>query len=138
MLRLEADAQTLTRTDAVLSDTALIIVFHPECVFSRRAFAALNAAPNLANVLQSHTLWLRPVDGDLNVEKWNEWNRTSLLAPLVVAYAEAEWPWIDYWGMPTFYVLRDGKVQTRLTGWPGDERLDELTNALRVAGLLAE
>lgn len=136
VLSLSADAGMLTRADASLPETGLVIVFGEGCGFSQRALAALETQPELADLLRNRTLWMRPATGNLHPEAWAAWNRNQSLAPLVEAYAESEWPWIDYWGTPTFYVLRDGQLHAKITGWPGDEQLDELTRAVRSAGLL--
>lgn len=136
VLSLSNDAQTVTRTDAALPGSGLVVVFSPGCGFSRRAFAALEKQTSLAELLQTRTVWLHPASGDLDIPAWAAWNRNNPHAPLVEAHAETEWSWIDSWATPTFYVLRNGQVHTKVVGWPGEEQLDVLTHALHSADLV--
>ena len=51
-------------------------------------------------------------------------------APLPGTQPPARAFFIDRWGTPNFYVLKDGQVQERLTGWPDDSQLDELVRLI--------
>ncbi|MCB1590344.1 MAG: hypothetical protein KDI56_15645 [Xanthomonadales bacterium] len=107
-----------------LSEIRLVAVVHPACAFSRRAMTAIASAQ--PEVAAGRAVYLMPVDHRLYLSELTEWNTAHASMQIVLANSRDDWPFIDRWGTPTFYVLKDGQVQERLTGWPDDSQLDEL------------
>lgn len=136
VLALSADGRQLIRKSAEIPRSGLIILFSHLCNPCRRALPALQAEAELQPLLQEKTLWLRPADTQLQLESWHDWRTAHPEVPLVMAYANAEWPMIEEVATPIFFVMHEGRVHKRIIGWPREGRMDELKSALRAAGLM--
>lgn len=101
------------------SGTRLVVITHPLCAFSRRAMEALAGDDGLSSLL-GPIIWLTPVDQTLNLSTLSEWNEAHPQMPMVIAKSRADWPFVDQWATPVFYVLKDGALTGKLVGWPAE------------------
>src|SRR5690606_9789166 len=96
----------------------LVAVVHPGCGFSRRAAEAIGQDPELAGWMREHGSLLVPQDLTGDLGRFARWAIANDGLPIRVAYRREGFPVFAYWATPTFYVMRDGVVLTRLDGWP--------------------
>ncbi len=47
-----------------------------------------------------------------------------------LANTPEDWPFIDRWVTPSFYILKDGQVKATLIGWPDDSQLEKLNRMI--------
>lgn len=129
--------------------TLVVVVSHPLCAFSRSAMKAVADDPDILMALDEKLIWLAPADMRLHFDEVQKWNQDHPLTPVILAKQRANWPMIDRWATPQFYLLRNGKVLDHFSGWPinegNKERLLELlargnfmTSARPGPGSLAE
>ena len=114
----------------------IVVIAHPLCHFTQDAARDLEADPVLRDVLAAHSQWLAPT-GPVDLDAFRQWNLTHPTLQTALISPVAEWPMIDDWRTPTFYVLRDGVVRERVTGWRHGEQRAALVAALTRAGLLS-
>lgn len=131
------DQRIMTRrvVDLNILDTKIIVVSHPGCYFSRNAVKDIYADPALSKRLDRRVRWLAPQDGNLNFDKFQDWNRNNPEAQLSMAHKSKEWEAIDSWATPTFYFFSGGKVVTKFSGWRGKNSKEQLVAALESIGL---
>lgn len=114
---METRQRQLREIEIPLHDATLIAVVHPHCGFSRRAMDALRGSP----LLQGLTVrWIAPVGRRIDYDVFVEWNAAHADQSIVLARRTADWPMIDDWATPTFYLLRNGKLVAHFSGWPKD------------------
>lgn len=120
----------------ITNGTHLIVIAHPLCAFSHRAMQALQADPLLAPLLAQHATWLAPVDGRLYLDVLDQWNRENPSTPILLTKHHADWPMLDDWATPNFYLLHNGQVLGRVTGWPKEGNREALLELLAAGGLI--
>ncbi|QDH69114.1 hypothetical protein [Marilutibacter alkalisoli] len=112
--------------------THLIVISHPLCAFSRSAMETVETDPELSQAFDGVATWLTPVDTRLHFNKVQTWNRDHPKTQVVIARHRQDWPMIDSWATPNFYLLRNGEVLDHFSGWPRDgsnrERLIQMLN----------
>lgn len=113
----------------------LVVVVHPGCGFSRRAVEAIGQDPQLVGWIREHGSLLVPQNLTGDLEPIARWAIANDGLPIRLAYRREGFPFFAHWATPTFYVMRDGVVVTRLDGWPDGATTASLRAALRVAGL---
>ncbi|MEL4890774.1 hypothetical protein PQU63_04230 [Xanthomonas protegens] len=134
---LDTDGRTLRRQRIDLRPTQLLVT--AGCHFAADAAAAIAADPELGPVFRRHALWLSLPPGSENLDALRAWNRTHPQTPLHPLYDVEEWPLLPReWRMPTFFLVRDGKVVAQVQGWPADDGAQRraLKAMLQGAGLL--
>lgn len=109
----------------IAQGTRLIVVSHPLCAFSRRAMEAIANDAELRAMLPP-TTWLAPVEQRLHLDVVSAWNRTHPATPVVLARRRDDWPMIDEWSTPQFYLVRNGGLVAKLTGWPVQGHREQL------------
>jgi hypothetical protein len=134
--RPDADGTALVRT---AFDTApLQLVVTAGCHISEDAAGDITSDPLLGPVFAAHAHWLMQSPGAEDPAAVRDWNLRFPGAQARQIYDRSEWSMLPPgWPMPTFYVVRDGRVIDELTGWKrgGDSR-DALVAMLRRHGLL--
>ncbi|HVJ36814.1 MAG TPA: hypothetical protein VM687_03300 [Stenotrophomonas sp.] len=120
--RVSAQADVLEEVAPALSGTRLVIVGHPLCAFSQRAEAALQTMPGLPTGLRTRTLRLAPVGQALYLAQLREWNANHGGLEILLTRHERDWPMINDWATPNFYLLQDGRVVDHFSGWPREGR----------------
>lgn len=133
--RVDTGTSTLHREAVDLQPPRIVVVAHPHCGFCRRAAAAIATDADLRRLMQQHATWLAPASGPFAFDAVLAWNRQHPYAPIAYAWREQDWPMIEDWATPVFHFIRDGQVQRRIQGWPGEGRLDELRAAAAALGL---
>jgi hypothetical protein len=56
---------------------------------------------------------------------------------MLTLYDRAEWPMFPQWRMPSFFVVRDGRVVGTVIGWKPADARDALVALMRKNGLLS-
>jgi hypothetical protein len=133
----DPDRRELVRRTADLrAAVQILVISHPMCHFSQAAMRDIEADPALRAVFAAHAHWIAPQDNRLRVDVFGRWNRQHPGQETALAYRRDEWPMLDTWSTPTFYVLAHGAVVAKVEGWPKGGRRAELASALRRAGLV--
>lgn len=96
--------------------------------------------PVLAPAFSQHARWLALQPCMESFDAVREWNQRNPAAVMDMIYDRREWAQFGVWAMPTFAVVKDGRVVESLSGWPrGDTaHRDALLAMLRRAGLLPD
>lgn len=131
------DGSVLVRQSIDLSSNKVVIIGHPHCHFSRNAMADIADDPELADSLQSNAVWLAETFASLTDGAIVEWNRAHPAQKFRYVASESDWPEINYWGTPSFYFFKNGRLVKKVIGWPNDiDGRNERKAALK-AGLAA-
>lgn len=131
-LSLGGDGKNMTR-QAFDLDTPLRIVIVASCHFSKDAARAIKQDPQLQPLFAGHAIWL--ADQSEPIANVEDWNREFPHQPIHVAWQNSEWPKLDSWNMPTFYIFRHGKLVDQWHGWPADTGMQTLRRHLREDGI---
>jgi hypothetical protein len=109
------------------SGTELVIVVGAGCHHSANALRALQADPELQRRLQQvHLVLVTAPNAPIDTHLISEWNGVNPSMPIQAPYSATQWEGIDVTGIPSFYLLRNGKVVDRRTGWPDNGKADLL------------
>lgn len=130
VLSIDTHSSTMRR-QAIDLGGPLRIVIIVGCHFSEDAAHAIEADAQLRSLFAQHTIWLaNPAEqiGDVSA-----WNRQFPDFPMHVAWSQDEWSMLPNWGMPTYYVYRNGQLVKQFSGWLG---IAKLKQSLREAGAL--
>lgn len=131
-----SDGTTYSSGVADMASLDIVVIAHPACGFTRAVADAARADPQLLQMLSgARSLWLSPQDGTLDARIFTNWSRHYPDLPIRLAAHQSAFPGFDYWGTPTFYVLRDGEVVARVVGWPRDGNKTALLQAFTNAGI---
>ncbi|MBB5876522.1 hypothetical protein [Xanthomonas sp. 3498] len=134
---LDTDGRTLRRQRIDLRPTRILV--SAGCHFAADAARAIAADPELGPVFRDHALWLSLPPGSEDMDALRAWNRAQPQTPLHPLYDVEEWRLLPReWRMPTFFLVRDGKVVAQLQGWPAEDGAQRraLKAILQDAGLL--
>jgi len=126
---LEIGRGELVRRSIAIDRPAQVVVI-AGCHFSKDAAYAIEADPALRALFSREVVWVAPAGQNPADPDLVRWNREHPLAPMATAYRESEWP-LDMGAMPTFYFLRDGRVEDKVIGW----RPDKVREGFRKVGL---
>jgi hypothetical protein len=124
-------ASNTMRRQAFDLDGPLRIVIIAGCHFSQDAARAIEGDAQLRPLFARHSIWLAmPSEqiGDVSA-----WNRQFPDFPMHVAWNQDEWSMLPSWGMPTYYVYRNGQLVKQFSGWLGTAKLKR---SLHEAGAL--
>ena len=131
-----ADGGSATRIGIDLTPLQIIVV--AGCHFSEDAAREITIDPTLGPVFARHARWVSLPPGGENLDALAEWNRTYPQAPMLAIHDRGEWALISRWAMPTFAIVKDGKVIDSTRGWSSDgpEFRAQLVALVERAGLL--
>lgn len=131
------DGTTLTRNTLDLVPLQILVL--SGCHFSEDAAEDISADPVLGPVFARNAHWLMLPPGWEEQGAVRDWNRRFPSAQAIQIYDRAEWTLLPPgWSMPTFLIVRDGKVLEITTGSTRDsENKSALVDALKRSGLLA-
>lgn len=134
---IDTDNLSLLRRNVDISKGAkVIVVSSPGCPFSRDAVRDISQDPVLMKVFREHGKWLVPQMRHSYFHDIQNWNRSFPNFQMTMVYQRQEWKDIDHWGTPTFYFFKDGKLSSKVTGWPKQGNKKELNISLKKIGLL--
>lgn|GEM_PF-799534 len=133
---LAADAASYRTAIADTAALRIVVIAHPACGFTRAVADAARADPELGRMLSgTGALWLSPQDGTLDPRIFTDWGARHPDLPIRIVARQSGFPEFGYWGTPTFYILRDGKVAARVVGWPAGGNKAALHKAFADAGI---
>lgn len=134
--RFAAEEQRAERIGIDLHPLQIIVV--AGCHFSADAANDIAADPLLGPVFARHSHWLSLPPGSEDLDALTDWNRAHPQTPMLAIHDRSEWAVIPKWDMPTFAIIRDGKLIDSTKGWrSGDpEFRARLVALLARAGLL--
>jgi|GEM_PF-840265 len=134
--RLSADGQNMTAESADLSGTQIFVL--AGCHFSIEAAEDVRKDPELAPVFARHAHWLGEPPGSEKIDAWKEWNDKLPETPIHLITLRSDWAVFPDWNMPTYAVVRDGKLIDKTTGsWRKyPENRAALVDMLRRHGLM--
>jgi len=113
-LTVNAKNGTMTRQAFDLSAPLRIVVV-ASCHFSQDAARAIEADAQLRPIFASDAIWLASQNEYFS--SVTDWNREFPDQPIHIAWQNSEWPMLDSWAMPTFYVFRHGRLVKKFSGW---------------------
>lgn len=129
-LSVDMHSNTMRRQTIDLGGPLRIVVI-AGCHFSEDAARAIEGDAQLHPLFTQHAIWLAAPSeqiGDVSA-----WNRQFPDMPIHVAWRQDEWSMLPNWGMPTFYVFRNGRLVTQHTGLKSTADLEQ---TLHKAGAL--
>jgi hypothetical protein len=132
----DPNKRELLRKSVDLQSVQVVVVSHPLCHFSQRAMRDIQADPVLREIFLAKVKWMAPQSNHLDFDVIQQWNREHPGQETTLTFRRDEWPMIDSWATPTFYILKNGAVSAKVEGWPKEGRRSELLGALRQVGLL--
>lgn len=126
---------TLTRVAlSPQSSTELVMVVGAGCHNSTNALQAIQDDPAFqARLRGAHLVLVTAPNAPIETHLMSEWNAANPSMPIRAPYSAQEWRGIDVTGIPSFYLLRNGKVVAQRTGWPdkGKANLLKLIDAAK-------
>jgi hypothetical protein len=134
--RLDEAGQQLTRAAVNLAPLQIIVT--AGCHFSEDAARDISQDELLGPVFAQRAQWLVLAPGHESIDAARDWNRELPHTPIAMIYDREEWSALPHWRMPTFFIIRDGKVIDSAIGWVTGlaESRDQLIATLRRTGLL--
>ena len=116
----------------------LQVIVAAGCHFSEDAARDIAGDPVLGPVFATHARWLTAEPGSEKLEALADWNRNHPQTQILPMYDRSEWALIEQWVMPTFVVVKDGKVVDSVDGWDttDPESREQLIALLQRTGLL--
>jgi len=134
--RLSADGTRMSAESVDLSKLQIMVL--AGCHFSVDAAQDIATDPELATVFAAHGHWLGMPPGDEDLDAWREWNDKFPGTPMHLITRRSDWPMFPDWRMPTYAVVKNGKVvdQTRGSFRGIPENRVALVEMLRRHGLM--
>lgn len=128
----DAAANTLERIAApIMRGTQVVLVVGEGCHFSQAALQAIGADAGFFARLQGAGLVvLTPVNSAVPTAFMAQAKANYPKLALRAPFSAAEWRDVDATEVPAFFILEDGKVRTRIAGWPGPQQKQVLLRAL--------
>ena len=114
----------------------IVVVASPLCHFCQRAIRSIEGDAVLRPLFREHALWMVPPDESTSISTVATWNRLHPNEEMEFAYRRDEWPMVERWETPVFYFFKDGRVVSKVAGWPVAGRKAELNRSLRLARLI--
>ncbi|MEX1828932.1 hypothetical protein [Luteibacter sp. CQ10] len=119
----------------VTEGARVIVVGHPYCHFTRNAVAAIDQEPELSAAIGKVAMFIMPPRRTLDSTEAEDWNKAHPREAMHLVERKTDWPMVDSWDTPTFYFLRNGRVVTKVTGWPREGHMSELMAGLARIGV---
>jgi hypothetical protein len=110
-----------------LSLDTMDVVVVAGCHIAQRAAEKLQNDPKARRLLAGRrVVWMQPAGRSMNLDELRQWNSTFPDTPMHVALRNTQWKGMDLTALPTFHVLRRGKVVASYRGWPRDGKTPRL------------
>jgi hypothetical protein len=122
----DAARNTLTRLALPSpSSKELVMVVGAGCHNSTNALQAIHDDAALQARLQgAHLVLVTAPNAPIETDLITEWNAANPVMPIRAPYNAQEWQGIEVTGIPSFYLLRNGKVVDQRTGWPAEGKAE--------------
>lgn len=122
----DAPSNTLTRMALPTpSSTELVMVVGAGCHNSDNALQAIHDDVALQARLRGANLVLVTApNAPIETRLITEWNAANPAMPIRAPFSAQEWQAIEVTGIPSFYLLRNGKVVDQRTGWPAEGKAE--------------
>jgi hypothetical protein len=111
---LSSDGKRMSAESADLSGTHLFVL--AGCHFSIEAAEDARNDAELAGVFARYAHWLGEPPGSEKTDAWVEWNEKFPDTPIHLITLRGDWTVFPEWAMPTYAVVRDGKLIDKTTG----------------------
>lgn len=110
----------------------LIAEVHPDCGFSRKAMEYLARHPEvIAGIGSRRVIWLMSQRNGQALPSMLGWNASQGEFEMVLSYRDEQWPkGLSFLEFPVFNLFKDGKLVSKLQGWPGDSQGERLRSAI--------
>jgi hypothetical protein len=118
VLALQPDGSLIHQSAGI--DRGAHIVVISGCHFSKDAARDIESDPELKAAFAMHSSWVAPAQEDVTDPDLIRWNRDHPDAAMTTAYRQTEWSGFDVWAIPTFYFLKDGKIEAKVVGRRGN------------------
>lgn len=107
-------------------------VVHTACPYSEKAIQYIEQrADKYSDLLPENTIWVAGQDVTHILPFLERWNDESELVDIHVTYEDERWPrGVILSATPVFYLLDDGEVIDRLSGWANDNQSKNLDSML--------
>jgi len=92
----------------------IIVVANDFCSFSKRFLNFVHSNDLIENSMKKNSTWISPVDFDLE--------EGALIKDI---YNVSDWPEIESWETPSIYFFHDGKLVSKIIGWPNEGKVDD-------------
>ena len=134
--RMDAAGTALVRETVDLQPLQVLVA--AGCHFSADAARDIAADPLLGPVFARHARWLSLAPGAEDLQSIRDWNLRHPQAPMLPIHSREEWTLFEDWQMPTFHVVRQGRIVASIRGWRSGDAGDRqrLVDLLRENGLL--
>ena len=121
------DNRNLTRVDLDLNvGKHLVIIISPYCPFAIKAVSEIERDATLAPLLRRRVTVMVMQDFNFFYDKYSHWNAMHPLLPLVLTHSREEWLEVSHWVSPLFLFFRDGKLESKFSGWPPEGNWDKV------------
>lgn len=116
----DSAAHTLVRKALpAAGEIELVMVVNANCQPSRRALDALRADPVLRARLQGANMTIIvPPASAIPYGFVADWNAANPALPIRIPFNVREWSSVNTQRVPTFYLLKNGRVAGEVEGWP--------------------
>ncbi|MGY6553278.1 MAG: hypothetical protein ACXIUM_02030 [Wenzhouxiangella sp.] len=113
-----------------------VAVVSSDCYFSREATLWIeDNVDRIKSILPQNHLWVSNQSRTRDWLRQSAWNSQAKLTRANLVYRDEAWRSVIEVGLtPAFYVLRDGLVVDHFSGWPGEERSEDLIALLERLG----
>jgi hypothetical protein len=122
----DATGNTLSRQALpAASGTELVMVVGAGCHNSDNALQAIHDDAALqARLRGAHLVLVTAPNAPVEMNLITEWNAANPAMPIRAPYSAQEWQAIEVTGIPSFYLLRNGRVVDQRTGWPAEGKAE--------------
>lgn len=91
------------------------------CHIAQHAAETLRDDPEAQRLMSGmRVVWMEPVGRSLDLDELQRWNAAFPEHPMHVALRNAQWTGMDLTALPTFHLLKNGKVVASHRGWSRD------------------
>jgi hypothetical protein len=132
LYRLDAAANTLERHAVTpMHGIQVVLVVDAGCHFSEDALKAIGSDGALFERLGgAGLLVMTPPRTPVPTRFMADWNAKYPQLALRAPFNAEEWADVDVIGVPTFFILENGRVRATISGWPGQEQQAVLLRTL--------
>ena len=99
---------------------------------------AIFTDPKLKAAMLGKVRWITPQDNRLSFEQIQQWNIEHPETRMSIVNLQKEWRDIDDWSTPTFYFFENGRLISKMNGWPKAGNRENLIANLKRIGLWNE